>query len=67
MKAIVKGFSTRKCAFCKNWYDPCNEAIVPLQGKDTWEYETSIVRKCMTSNMMIRANHGGCKSFQSKI
>ena len=29
MKAIVNIKHVKKCAFCKNWYDPTNSAITP--------------------------------------
>lgn len=45
---IANTKSTRICAFCQNWYDPANSAIVPKQPQaGFWEYDCDATRKCV--------------------
>ena len=43
-KARANNITSKKCAFCKNWYDPANSAIKPC-GTITWEYEVHVQGK----------------------
>lgn len=43
---------SHKCAFCKHWYDPMNQAIrpkAPIVG--FWEYDPLAENQCMVRNM----------------
>ena len=59
----------KKCAFCKNWYDPTNSAIVPKSPLiGLWEIK-DINQKCMClkKNIHMPAN-GFCSSgYEPKI
>ena len=44
--------STRICAFCRNWYDPTNAAIVPKAPQaGFFEYDPSVKNKCMLTGL----------------
>ena len=60
---------TKKCAFCKNWYDPINSAIAPKSPAiGLWEIK-DVNQKCMClkKNIQMPAN-GFCSSdYERKI
>lgn len=59
--------SGKKCAFCKNWYDPINSAIMPKAPQiGLWSFDEKAVNKCLKTN----ANKRGvetCSKFESKM
>ena len=59
--------SIRKCAFCKNWYDPMNASIQP---KDTragfWMFDSNAKAKCMLTNIDM-PGFAFCGKFVCKI
>lgn len=69
MNLIVNVKHTKKCAFCKNWFDPACSAIAPKSPAiGMWEIR-DINQKCMCmkKNIQMPAN-GFCSSdFVSKI
>ncbi len=67
MKAIARenNITSKKCAFCKNWYDPTNSAI-KLRGTITWEYDSEM--KCMCRvEKRLKKGFQSCSKFESKI
>lgn len=59
--------SIRKCAFCKNWYDPTNQAISPkAPALGLWNYDANMRNKCMKRNTERRGIET-CNQFESKI
>ena len=60
---------TKKCAFCKNWYDPTNSVIAPKSPAiGMWEIK-DINHKCMCMVKNIPMPAGGfCnRDYESKI
>lgn len=63
----IKLSSTKKCAFCKHWYDPCNSAINPKRpNQGIWEYDNSIRNMCLLKNTTYKAGEF-CKYFELKL
>ena len=59
----------KKCAFCKNWYDPTNSAITPKSPAiGMWEIK-DINQKCMClkKNIPMAANAFCGRDFVSKL
>ena len=59
----------KKCAFCKNWYDPTNSAIAPKSPViGLWEIK-DVNQKCMClkKNIPMAANAFCGKDFTSKL
>lgn len=59
----------KKCAVCKNWYDPTNSAIAPkAPGIGLWEIK-DLNQKCMClkKNIPMSANAFCSKDFESKL
>lgn len=66
---VVNIKNMKKCAFCKNWYDPTNSAIAPKSPAiGLWEIK-DINQKCMCMKKNIQMTAGAfCSSdFISKI
>ncbi|MCR5703058.1 MAG: hypothetical protein K6G85_00435 [Eubacterium sp.] len=67
-RKVYKGSYNGKhvCAFCKNWWDPTNSVIVPLQG-GAYEFETNEQRECSKrNNLKTRANFV-CNKYEPKM
>ena len=67
--AIVNIKHIKKCAFCKNWYDPTNSAIAPkAPAIGMWEIR-DINQKCLCikRNIKMPANAFCSRDFESKI
>ena len=59
--------STRICAFCRNWYDPANAAIVPKAPQaGVFEYDPSIRNKCMLTGLE-QSSWASCGKFSCKF
>jgi hypothetical protein len=59
----------KKCAFCKNWYDPTNSVITPkAPAIGMWEIK-NINQKCMClkKNIPMAANAFCSQDFEKKI
>ena len=59
--------ASHKCAFCKHWYDPMNQAIrpkAPIVG--FWEYDPLAENQCMVRNMKTRGVQS-CNQLVCKI
>ncbi|MCX4376264.1 MAG: hypothetical protein OSJ61_08835 [Lachnospiraceae bacterium] len=68
MKTIVDekhSASIKRCAFCKNWYDPTNFAI-NLLHTSIWEYDPMVSNMCRTKGTKTIAQYT-CSKFVSKI
>ena len=67
MKGIARANNTssKKCAFCKNWYDPTNSAIKP-RGPIMWEYDMEIKCLCRVKKLPMKGFQS-CSKFESKI
>ena len=59
----------RKCAFCKNWYDPTNSAIAPKSPAiGLWEIkDTNQKCICLKKNIPTSANAFCSKDYSCKI
>lgn len=59
----------KKCAFCKNWYDPTNSAIAPKAPNiGLWEIK-DINQKCicLKKNIQMSANASCNRNFVNKL
>ncbi len=69
MKAVVNIKHIKKCAFCKNWYDPTNSAIAPkAPAIGMWEIR-DINQKfmCLKKNIPMAANAFCSSDYEPKI
>jgi hypothetical protein len=58
--------SSHKCAFCKYWYDPQNEAIQPKTPKqNVWSYDENAKKMCLKTNLEKKAMHS-CGGYECK-
>ncbi|MBR3722502.1 MAG: hypothetical protein IKN12_07010 [Selenomonadaceae bacterium] len=56
------------CAFCKNWYDPTNSAIVPRNTVGGfWEYDDSVWNICKQYGTKRSAGSGCNKFYECKV
>lgn len=59
--------NSRICALCKNWYDPTNSAIEPVDPvQGIWKFESQAKKKCLLTNG-IRPGFAQCDRFESKL
>ncbi len=62
-----KDNSIRKCAFCKHWYDPTNQAIRPKNPRiGFWEYNPRLKNQCLSRGMETESFYG-CNRFECKL
>lgn len=55
------------CALCRNWYDPTNSAIEPVNpAQGMWKFDTQAKKKCLLDNG-IRLGFAQCDRFESKL
>lgn len=66
---VVNVKIVKKCAICKNWYDPTNSAIEPRNPKiGLWKIkDTNQKCVCLKKNYLISANAFCSRDFESKI
>lgn len=67
--SMVNIKTTKKCAFCKNWYDPTNSAIAPKSPViGLWEIkDTNQKCMCLKKNIPMAANAFCSSNFISKL
>ena len=59
--------NTKKCAFCKYWYDPSNSYINPKSPKNNiWQYDEHAKCKCLAKNYEMRAS-AMCNKYMCKL
>lgn len=59
--------SVKKCAFCREWYDPTNSAIRPkAPAVGMWEFNPRAKAMCMQKNIELPSFHF-CPKFSCKI
>ena len=59
--------SCKKCAVCKYWYDPTNEAINPKSPQiNVWEYDERVRRICLQKGMNMAAS-ANCEKYVCKL
>lgn len=65
----VKHKHIKKCAICKNWYDPTNSAIAPKSPAiGLWEIkDTSQQSLCLKKNLKMPANAFCSSNFELKL
>ncbi len=59
--------TVKKCAFCKNWYDPTNGVINPRSPViNLWEFDDRAKKKCLKKNIEMPAG-GSCNNYCCKV
>ncbi|HAS78398.1 MAG TPA: hypothetical protein DCS38_01415 [Ruminococcus sp.] len=59
--------ASKRCGFCKYWYDPQNQYIQPITpSMGSWKLDTSAKCMCLIRNINISANNG-CSRYECKI
>lgn len=59
--------SIRKCAFCKHWYDPTNQAIAPkAPNAGLWAYDNRKNAQCLLRGTETPSFHG-CSHYECKL
>ena len=68
MSSIVVNIKhIKKCAFCKHWYDPKNESILPkAPAIGLWEYDEKAKRKCLTNGLDM-SSRASCGKYECKL
>ena len=66
---IINVRHMKKCAFCKNWYDPTNSATVPKSPViGLWEIkDINQKNMCLVKNIQMPANAFCSSDFVCKI
>ena len=65
--ANSRNSSIRKCAFCRNWYDPTNSAIRPkAPAAGFWEFDEHASNMCILKNID-KPGFASCPKFECKI
>ena len=70
MSSITINIKTcKRCAFCKNWYDPTNSAIEPRNPKaGTWVIKDEFQKStCLKTNLQKHASGSCSRDFILKI
>ena len=63
----IRNTSSKKCAFCKHWYDVTNSAIKPKSPQiGVWQYDTNAKEMCLIKGIETRANNS-CSKFECKL
>lgn len=58
---------TKKCAFCKHWYDPANHAIEPVKPtQGLWKFSHQTKNIC-TLNNINKPGFASCNKFECKL
>ena len=59
---------SKKCAFCKNWYDPTNANITPVSPKiGIWKInDTNKKSFCLKKTLQVSA-HSSCPKYECKL
>ena len=64
---VISVEKVRCCAICKNWYDPCNSAISPVNTVcGMWKIKSDERRKCLCRNFEMNAI-AFCSKFENKM
>lgn len=64
---IVNIKTTKKCAFCKHWYDPTNSVIFPKHPKcNVWEIKDEGKKMCLKKNYNMPAT-AYCNQYECKL
>jgi hypothetical protein len=59
--------TTKKCAFCKYWYDPANTAIRPRNAeRGLWEFDPDVKKICEKKRYE-RPSDSFCGKYECKI
>lgn len=59
--------ASKKCAFCRHWYDPQNAAIAPRNPRiNLWEIDERAVKKCLLRNCEMRSVQH-CAQYECKL
>ena len=66
---VVNVKNTRKCAFCKYWYDPTNSGITPKSPNiGIWEIRDVNQKKiCTKRNLQMSAGASCGNGFECKL
>ena len=60
--------TTKKCAICKYWYDPCNNSIIPRNPKNNlWTIDDKCSKKlCLKNNYKVNPMTY-CEQYECKL
>lgn len=59
--------TAKKCAICKHWYDPTNNAIEPkIPNANIWSIDEKQKRKCLKKNLDMSAG-AFCSKYECKL
>ncbi len=59
--------TTKRCAFCKYWYDPNNSAIYPKNPRsNTWKIRDESKKMCLKKNYSMLAT-AYCNQYECKL
>ena len=68
MQTMTVNGVSKKCAFCKYWYDPTNAAIRPKAPQiGLWEYDPQAENICTKNNRKRKGMMTGCSDYKCKI
>ena len=63
----IKDHRINKCAFCRHWYDPRNEALIPKSpAAGFWAFDPQRRAQCTLKNMTT-AGCQSCSRFEEKM
>lgn len=54
------------CAFCRNWYDPANQALRPRVSRGMFDVDDKARKKCLVNSFETKALHI-CPKFVRKF
>ena len=63
----IKNSSSKKCAFCKHWYDVTNSAIKPKAPQaGFWEYDEKAKNTCLLTGLT-KGSNCSCGEYECKL
>ncbi len=66
MKINVNPKTTRMCAFCAHYHDPCRSGAVPKPGSIFYIVDSDVRCPCTIMNNMLRPANSQCAKFKRR-
>lgn len=64
----INPFKSKRCAFCRYWYDPLNSAISPAAPNiGLWAFEMRARKTCLKRNIQKEAGGAACGHYECKL